>query len=366
MNETDIPEDVDRRRLLQSLTAGAVAAQLGASAPAASPAAEKRGELSAGPPTAFLYHPDYLKHDPGRSHPECPERLTRIIERLKADHLWEKLAHPEPKPATMETIALVHAPDYIELARRQIEEGRASLSTGDTAVCRETWNAALRAAGAVANAVDLVMAGQAANAFCAVRPPGHHARPKRGGMGFCVFNNVAVAASHAFNKHKVERLLIVDWDVHHGNGTQDTFYSDGRVMQFHTQQRGIYPGTGKGNERGKGAAEGLVMNFPLARGTGNDEFRRLYEERLVPAARRFKPQLILVSAGYDSHKDDPLGSLTLDEEGYAAMTGIVKSLADELCRGRLVLALEGGYNPDATARSVSATIRVLLQPSRIT
>jgi acetoin utilization deacetylase AcuC-like enzyme len=361
MSERHIPVALSRRQVLGSLTVGGVAAWLG-KADFARTAEQPSGEKAqmAELPTAFFYHPDFLKHNPGPHHPECSQRLIKIIERLNADRLWEKLAHPEPKPASLETIALVHDPSYIKLARREIQEGRATLSTGDTAVCKQSWNAALLAAGAVTDAVDLVMAGRAANAFCAVRPPGHHARPKRGGMGFCIFNNVAIGARHAQKAHKVDRLLLVDWDVHHGNGTQDTFYSDGSVMQFHTQQRGIYPGSGKEDEQGEGSARGLVMNYPLARGTGNEEFKRLYHEKLVPAARRFKPQIILVSAGYDSHKDDLLGSLGLDEKGFAELTQIVKSLAEELCRRRLVMVLEGGYNLDATAASVSATLRVLL------
>ncbi len=352
---------LSRRQVLGTLTVGSVAAWLGKpdfTMAAEQPSVEKLQPADL--PTAFFYHPDFLKHNPGSHHPECAQRLIRIIERLHADHLWEKLAHPEPRPASMETIALVHDPAYIQLAQREIQEGRASLSTGDTAVCKESWNAALLAAGAVTGAVDLVMAGRAANAFCAVRPPGHHARPKRGGMGFCIFNNVAIGLRHAQRVHKRDRLLLVDWDVHHGNGTQDTFYSDGSVMQFHTQQRGIYPGSGWEDEQGEGPARGLVMNFPLPRGTGNEEFQRLYQEKLVPAARRFKPQIILVSAGYESHKDDLLGSLGLDEKGFAVLTQIVKSLADELCRGRLVMVLEVGYNLDATAASVSATVRALL------
>jgi acetoin utilization deacetylase AcuC-like enzyme len=357
MSERHILVALSRRKFLESLTVGSAMAPVVAIA-AEQPSAEKAPMADL--PTAFFYHPDFLKHNPGSHHPECSQRLTRIIERLHADHLWEKLAHPEPKPASMESIGLVHAPAYIKLAQREIQEGRAGLSTGDTAVCKESWNAAILAAGAVTDAVDRVMAGKATNAFCAIRPPGHHARPQRGGMGFCIFNNLAIGARRAQKTHAVERLLIVDWDVHHGNGTQDTFYSDGGVMQFHTQQRGIYPGSGKEDEQGEGPARGLVMNYPLPRGTGNEEFKRLYQEKLVPAARRFKPQIILVSAGYDSHKDDPLGSLKLDEEGFAVLTQIVKSLADELCRGRLVVVLEGGYNLDATAASVSATLRVLL------
>ena len=314
--------------------------------------------------TAFLFHPAFLEHDAGPWHPERPERLIAINERLEADGLWDRLAHPKPEPAPLETIALVHDPAYIELARREIESGAPDLSTGDTAVCEASWRAALVAAGAATGAVDLVLSDvktrRAKNAFCAVRPPGHHSRPVGGGMGFCVFNNIAIAARHARKAHGIDRVLIVDWDVHHGNGTQDAFWTDGSVCQFHTHQRGIYPGTGWENERGAGEAEGLIRNFPLLRGSGIETFERLYLEELAPAAKDFKPELILVSAGYDSHKDDPLGGLALEEEGYARLTEIVLGLADELCSGRVVMTLEGGYNLDALAASVSATVRKML------
>jgi acetoin utilization deacetylase AcuC-like enzyme len=314
--------------------------------------------------TAFLYHEAFLEHDTGPGHPERPERLAAIVDRLRAEGLWEELLHLRPRRADRATLELVHSPGYVELAEREIVEGRRALSTGDTVVSEGTWEAALLAAGAAVTAVDTVCRGHARNAFCAVRPPGHHARPALGGMGFCVFNNLAIAAGHALRRRGIGRALIVDWDVHHGNGTQDAFWSDGAVMQFHTQQRGIYPGTGRPGERGEGAAEGLVLNFPLEPGTGSPEFERLYIEELVPAARRFRPGIVLVSAGYDSHRADPLGGLALDEAGYARLAGIVRGLADELCGGRLVACLEGGYDLDALARSVAATVRAMLAGSR--
>jgi acetoin utilization deacetylase AcuC-like enzyme len=320
---------------------------------------EPRSKTAAqGPPTAFFYSPIFLEHDTGYGHPERPERLEAILAALERAGLMPRLLQVEPEPASIEAIQANHRRPYIDLVRRECADGRDQLSTGDTTICTETWEASLRAAGATCQAVDLIVAGRVRNAFCAVRPPGHHARPAAG-MGFCVFNNLAIGVRHARAKHGLERALIVDWDLHHGNGTQETFYEDAAVMQFHTHQGGIYPGTGWPDERGDGDAEGNIMNYPLRPGCGLPVFEHLYLEELVPAARRFKPDIVFVSAGYDSHREDPLGMLGLDEEGFARLATIVTDLAGELCGGRLVLSLEGGYNLEALGASVAATIRVL-------
>ncbi len=310
------------------------------------------------PATGYFTHPAFLKHRTGEGHPERPERLAAIETALKQQGLWDRLAHPVPAPASLATLQLVHTADYIATVRRDIEAGRTALSTGDTMVSPESWEAALLAAGAVCDAVDAVLAGKLRNAFCAVRPPGHHASPARG-MGFCVFNNVAIGARHALLARGLDRVLIIDWDVHHGNGTQDAFWTDPAVLQFHTQQRGIYPGSGKEGERGAGEAEGQILNIQLERGSGIEVFAKLYAERLAPAARAFKPQLILVSAGYDSHADDPLGGLGLRTEDFGRLTRMILDLADELCQGRVVIALEGGYDLDALGASAAATIAEL-------
>jgi len=359
-------ERIDRRDFIRVLaSAGACALLAGCDEePAERPAS---GRPVSGRPgsgrTAFLYHPVFLEHDTGMAHPEKPQRLTSIVNQLKEDALWKKLMHVEPKPAAVDTVALVHDRAYIDLAAKEIKQGQRRLSTGDTTVSAKSWEAALVAAGAAVTACDLVAAGKCRNAFCAVRPPGHHARPRKGGMGFCVFNNLAIAVRRAQKKHGLRRALVVDWDVHHGNGTQDAFWSDGSVLSFHTQRRGIYPGTGLEDERGEGKGLGLTMNFPLPRGSGNEVFERLYAKELVPAAKRFRPEIIFVSAGYDSHKDDPLGDLALDESGFARLTAILTRLADDLCEGRLVVVLEGGYDLDATARSASGTVKQLLAAS---
>jgi acetoin utilization deacetylase AcuC-like enzyme len=309
-------------------------------------------------PTAFIYSPIFLDHDTGPGHPECSERLLSILQTLEREHLWTRLLRVDPDPASLDSIEANHTRGYIDLVRQECADGETQLSTGDTVICPETWEASLKAAGAACQAVDLVATGRVRNAFCAVRPPGHHSRP-RGGMGFCVFNNLAIGVRHARARHGLERALVVDWDLHHGNGTQETFWEDAAVMQFHTHQGGIYPGTGWPDERGGGKAEGNVFNYPLRPGCGLEVFEHLYLDELVPAARRFEPDIVFVSAGYDSHRDDPLGMLRLDEAGFARLATIVSDLATELCGGRLVLCLEGGYHLEALGTSVAATIRVL-------
>lgn len=310
--------------------------------------------------TAFLYDDIYLKHVPGSEHPESPERLTAIQNRLKSADYYSQLKLLKPVEADVENIALVHDRGYIEKAKIECESGENRLSTGDTDICKDSYIVAVNAAGGILNAVDEVMTGKAKNAFCAVRPPGHHATPNRG-MGFCIFNNVAIAARYAQKKFGIERVLIADWDVHHGNGTQDTFYSDGSVFFMSTHQSPLYPGTGKVEETGEGEGLGLTMNRPFPPGAGNKEIIGAFKNDLLPAAKEFKPDLTLISAGFDSHAGDPLGSFEIDDDGFRELTRIMLEIANINGTGRLVSVLEGGYSLTHLASGVHAHVDELVK-----
>src|SRR5579862_1599479 len=294
------------------------------------------------PHTALLADPVYKDHDPGAGHPERPERYDAVAGALSRAGLTT-LQKIEARPATEDEIALCHGHDYIQQVRREVAAGARELSTGDTSVGTRSFDVALKAAGGVLNAIDAVMTRKAANAFCVVRPPGHHARPRQG-MGFCIFNNVAIAARYAQRKHGASRVLIADWDVHHGNGTQDIFYSDGSVFFFSTHQSPWYPGTGAADETGSGAGAGATLNCPFPAGSGRKEILGAFAERLLPAAEKFKPELVLLSAGFDSRNGDPLGQFTLSDADFAELTGLMLEVADKHAGGRLVSVLEGGYN----------------------
>src|SRR5713226_5516890 len=293
--------------------------------------------------TGLLFDEVYLGHLAGNTgHPERPERLTAIRDGLEKAGLLKTLYRIAPRRVTDEELQLVHKPSYVALVRRELSnlQGLRELSTGDTLASPGSLQAAEFAAGGVLNVIDAVMAGKVRNAFAAVRPPGHHATPDRG-MGFCIFNNVAIAARYLQKKHGIGRVLIVDWDYHHGNGTQDIFYNDGSVFYFSTHHYGAYPGTGSAAETGAGPGAGKILNVPMPPGAGDAEFLQAYETKLVPAARQFKPDFILVSAGFDSMRNDLLGQFNITPQGYAAMTRVVMKLADEFSHGRVVSVLEG-------------------------
>ena len=312
--------------------------------------------------TALLIDPVFKLHDTGPGHPERPERYDALARAFDRAGLTKSLLHVPTRPATEDEVALVHTRPYIKIAKRDIASGASNLSTGDTAISPKSLEVALDAAGGLMNCVDVVFEKKAANAFCAVRPPGHHARPNQG-MGFCIFNNVAIAARYAQRKHGVERVLIADWDVHHGNGTQDTFYSDGSVFFFSTHQSPWYPGTGDAHETGEGKGKGRIMNCPFAAGAGHSEILGVFQDRLMHAADQFKPDLVLTSAGFDSRFGDPLGRFTLSDNDFADLTRVMLEIADKHAGGRLVSVLEGGYDLAGLASAATAHVQALSQTS---
>ncbi len=312
--------------------------------------------------TCYAYHPIEQQHTL-TGHPENRGRLTTTLQLLRADGLLAHLQATSVTPIAPARLQRIHPPSYTERVAQMAQQGGGHLDP-DTYIVRGSYDAALASAGALINVVAAVMQGEAANGMSLMRPPGHHALANRG-MGFCLFANVALAARAAQADFGAQRVLIVDWDVHHGNGTEAMFYEDPSVAFFSTHQYPFYPGTGAAHDIGRGPGQGFTLNVPFPAGVGDEGYAQAFDQLLAPFARRFRPDLILVSAGYDAHWRDPLAMEQLSLSGYAQLTRKVMALADELCGGRLVVALEGGYALDVLAHAVLNTLRILAQPDAI-
>lgn len=310
----------------------------------------------------LVYDPIYLEHDTG-AHVENSQRLVSIMSHLEETGMKEKLISFSPRLASIEEVEMVHAPEYVFRIKGVAENGGGWLDP-DTVMCPRSYEVALYAVGGLLSAVEKVMAGDVDSAFALVRPPGHHATGNRA-MGFCIFNNVAIAAKFALANFNIERILIVDFDVHHGNGTQEAFYGDPKVLYFSTHQYPFYPGTGWLDETGTGEGEGYTVNFPMAAGWGDEQYLRAFNEVLVPVAKKFQPQLILVSAGFDPHWADDIAMMQMSVTGFAQIAKILKQLAIELCHGHLILTLEGGYNLQVAASGTKAIFDVLMGNTEI-
>jgi acetoin utilization deacetylase AcuC-like enzyme len=313
--------------------------------------------------TMLFTDPFFLKHETGR-HPETAERLRSITERLERAGLVKRCQAGEYKPLTEEEVGKVHGPKQIVRVKQLALHGGGHIDA-DTVVSPDSFQVALAASGACVAAVDAVIKGTARNALCLVRPPGHHATPERS-MGFCLFNNVALAAHHAKTAHRLTRILIVDWDVHHGNGTQDIFYKDPEVLFYsiHRYGNGFYPGTGAQSETGRGKGLGYTVNVPIRFGTPRKDYLDRFTAALEKAADKIKPELILVSAGFDAHAKDPIGSLGLETEDFTRLSYKVLEVAKTQCRGRVVSCLEGGYHLAALAEGVQTHLEELLASAR--
>ena len=307
----------------------------------------------------LVYHPDYLRHDPGERHPEHAGRLEAVMQALESSGHSRQLVHLDWDDDPQAWVAEVHDAEVIQRVRAASQKGRAALDP-DTIVSRESYDVALQAVAGTLAAADAVVSGEVTQAFCAVRPPGHHAEAHRS-MGFCLFNNVAVLARYLQKRHGLDNILIIDWDVHHGNGTQHIFEADASVMYVSTHQYPYYPGTGASSETGTGSGEGYTLNFPLPAGTGDDAYLDVFQRAILPRALAYRPDCVLVSAGFDAHYADPLAHMQVSEAGYRRMTEVVNEIAAVCSRNRLISVLEGGYNVDALGRCVTTHVATLRQ-----
>jgi len=308
--------------------------------------------------TGFFFHKDYLLHDTGSSHPERPERLMALMENLNFNAFGDRVERITPEPALALTLELVHPKSHIDYVRNACRSNGSSRLDPDTVVSSDSFNASLLATGAIIEGCELVTTGALKNAFCAIRPPGHHAEPKRA-MGFCLFNHVAVAARWLQEKRSFKKIAIIDWDVHHGNGSQAAFYDDPTVLYISMHEAPLYPGTGGSDETGVGEGLGTTLNIPLKSGSDDEVYLAAFAEQVETKTLDFEPDFLLISAGFDAHYLDPLANMKVTENGFAELTKRAVHLADTCCDGRLVSLLEGGYDLKGLSASVEAHIDAL-------
>ncbi|MCR4291456.1 MAG: histone deacetylase [Candidatus Kuenenia sp.] len=309
--------------------------------------------------TLLIYDNIYLDHDTGIGHPENARRIENTIKYLESDNFLAHVTIEKPRAASPEEIGLIHPKTYIRTIQQIADSGGGWLD-GDTAVSGPSYSVALYSAGAALTAIDLIMKGEAKNAFCLVRPPGHHATPDRG-MGFCLFNNVAIAARYLQKNYQQKRILIIDWDVHHGNGTQDAFYDDPTVMYFSMHRYPFYPGTGAEEETGDGKGKGFNINIPLSMDTNPQKYIELFSGVIEGSVNRFAPEFIILSSGFDAYKKDPIGGLNLETEHFYTLTEIVVEAAEKHCGGKLLSCLEGGYHLSGLPLCIKAHLKGLLK-----
>ncbi|MFT5115805.1 MAG: acetoin utilization deacetylase AcuC-like enzyme [Parasphingorhabdus sp.] len=312
------------------------------------------------PNTAFLYDPRFLQHDTGQGHPERSSRLSHAIEFLQQRPYFDSLQQVAPAPCAEQWIETIHSGDYINRTKQACNDGVSYIDSPDVAVCSSSWDVANLAVGGVLAIADAVIGGEVQNGFAMIRPPGHHAEHDTA-LGFCLFNNVAITARYLQAFHGLERILILDWDVHHGNGTQHSFESDDSVMYISLHQYPFYPGSGAWSETGIGKGLGATVNCPMNAGAGNAEYEQAFKERIFPAIHSFKPDAVLLSAGFDAHGQDPLGAINLTTDFYHWMTVRMKEIADQYCQGRIISMLEGGYDLLALASCIDTHIETLSQ-----
>lgn len=310
--------------------------------------------------TGFAYDPRFLDHDTGAGHPEKAERVSAVIAALDQLSWTKELCRIAPRPADPQTIESIHSYTYIRRAAAACRDGLAYLDSMDVAISRRSYDTALLAAGAPLALADAVMAGEIRNGFALVRPPGHHAENNLA-LGFCLFNNVAILARYLQNHHGLDKIAIVDWDVHHGNGTQHSFESDPSVLYISTHQYPFYPGTGAASEQGEGKGKGSVLNCPMTAGAGDAAYEQAFHEQIIPALDKFAPHAVLISAGFDAHRDDPLGQIQLSTSAFAWMTQQLVAVAEHHAAGRIISVLEGGYNLSRLGECVAVHLDELRQ-----